>query len=308
MRMEIWFIFFLLLILSVLFGLFLMTFRRTKKKTFLSRSKDLNQVDYRFFKDDQSWFLSQSPQDLTMKGKDGHLRHAYYLAHENKLAPVVILLHGYTSSALGMSIFARIYAEKFGCSILSIDALAHGKSEGKMIGFGYMERMDVNAWINTLQSLYPYQTSILIHGLSMGAATALFAMTSQLHPDVKGVIADSGFTHLEPVFRRQVKEIYHLAPQPTLFLLNIFMKLGLGFSLKEASIYPNLTHINRPLLLIHGTGDMFVPYTLSKELYEAHPQNTTLWLVDHSAHACAIRDQRLEYIQRIKSFIQRIEL
>jgi len=306
--MEIWIILILILCLFGLITLFLMTFGRSKNKAFLSRSKDLNQVDYRFFIEDQAWFLGQKPLDLWMLGKDGNKRHAYYLAQSNALAPVVILLHGYSVRALGMSIFARIYYEKFGCSILSIDALAHGQSEGKMIGFGYKERMDVNAWINTLQSQFPDQTSFLIHGLSMGAATALFAMTSHLHKDVKGVIADSGFTQLEPVFKRQIKEMYHLPQQPTLFLLNILMKLSVGFSLKEASIYPNLKHMDRPLLLIHGTNDMFVPYTLSKELYEAHPQHTQLWLVNQSHHACAIRDERSEYVDQIKTFIHQINL
>ena len=75
-----------------------------------------------------------------------------------------------------------------GYNILAVDARAHGDSEGTKIGMGWPERMDIIKWINLILSWEP-NARIVLHGVSMGAATVLMASGEDLPGNVKAVIA-----------------------------------------------------------------------------------------------------------------------
>ena len=86
-----------------------------------------------------------------------------------------------------------------------IDARAHGASEGKYIGFGCLDRNDLVRWIEYVISLLGEDCEILLHGTSMGGATALMASGLELPNNVKGIISDSAFTSPAEVFSEVLK-------------------------------------------------------------------------------------------------------
>lgn len=305
--MKEWLLFLVLLYLGLTFAFFQWIFNRHLRKSFLNRTQDLKQANYDFIQPAKQWLNDQQPQSLRVRFKDGHERFAYFLPSSKPNQPTVLLLHGYSVRNLSMAPYAQHYRDVYDYNVCLVDALGHGQSEGDTIGFGYQERHDVNAWIDHLKTL-GCTGSFLLHGVSMGASTSLFSLTSGLDPQVKGLIADSPFIQLEPIFVRQAKQMFNLPAGLLLPGLYLWMKLFLGYSLQDVDFMKHLDAIDRPLLLIHGTADFFVPFTQSEELKKAHPQGIALWLVKDSQHACAYGDQKAAYQTQLKTFIKDIDL
>ncbi|MBM9834180.1 alpha/beta hydrolase, partial [Enterococcus faecalis] len=87
-------------------------------------------------------------------------------------------------------------AEKFwsaGYNVLVPDLRGHGRSEGKEIGLGWLDRMDLLLWIDKILEKDP-QTQIFLYGLGMGAATLLLASGEVMPVQVAGLISDSSYT------------------------------------------------------------------------------------------------------------------
>ena len=75
-------------------------------------------------------------------------------------------------------------------NVLLIDERAHGRSEGSIISFGILERLDLLEWVNYAVSRFGRDQKILLFGVSMGGATVLMASELELPNNVKGIIAD----------------------------------------------------------------------------------------------------------------------
>lgn len=286
-----------LLISLVLFEL---TFNRNISKKFLRKSDDLERADWSFFKADQAWMLNQNPEILEIKVKN-QKRSAYFLKPYGKEAETVIIIHGYTSSAINMSLFARLYSENFKMNALLIDLSAHGLSGGSLIRFGLGDYKDINLWINKLNEM-GYTQNKVIHGISMGGSTAYFALAHDLNKDVKAIITDSAYTNLDPILKKQALKIYKSPVLLFMLGLSFWMKIFLGFSIQQINVYSYLKKIELPLLIIHGTNDHFVPFRQSEHLNEKFPQ-TQLKLFKNSEHACSVGDYEEEYIQTVKDFL-----
>ncbi len=288
------------LYLLISFILFQMTFNRNVSKSFLKKTDDLSQADWSFFKPDQAWLMSQNPEMLEIKVK-GQKRSAYFLNTYGQDAETAIIIHGYTSSAINMSLFARVYGDEFKMNALLIDLSAHGLSSGSLIRFGLGDYQDINLWIKQLNDL-GYTKAKVIHGISMGGSTALFALAHNLHKDVRAVVTDSAYTNLDPILKKQAMKIYKGPALLFMLGLSIWMKILLGFTIDQINVYKKLKDIDRPLLLIHGTSDHFVPYTQSVHFNEKF-SNTQIKLFKNSQHACSVGDYREEYIETLKQFI-----
>jgi pimeloyl-ACP methyl ester carboxylesterase len=57
-----------------------------------------------------------------------------------------------------------------------------------------------------------------------------------------------------------------------------------------------------PVLMIHGDADSHVPVELARELKQAMPPRTTLWIVPWAKHAGAVEIAGEEYHERIGRF------
>lgn len=73
---------------------------------------------------------------------------------------------------------APVYAQT-GYSVLMIDLRAQGDSEGQRITMGYQEARDVHGALTWLEERGFKHSEVIVHGWSMGAATALRAARTQ---------------------------------------------------------------------------------------------------------------------------------
>lgn len=298
----------LIIILLVLFLLglsylfFQLGFSNMKKK-WIRRSKDIKTVDYSIFKSFEPWLFQQKPLDLWITSRDNLKLHAYYLPCEKAPKALVILHHGYTSQGKNMAIFAKMYRDNMDVDILSLDMRVHGQSAGRYLGFGYLEKEDTRQWIQTMKEIRGHALPVILHGISLGGSTVLSLAGHDCPADVKIVISDSGFSNLNQQFKRQFKEIFHLPSFPLIPLGSMWCKIKLGFSFKEASPIQNAAQIKVPTLIIHGLKDMFVPYPMSNDLYQALKCKKQLVQYENAVHALTYPLNQEDYETQVLSFI-----
>ena len=137
--------------------------------------------------------LNAPYEKVTTTSRDGiKLVGRYY--HVKDDAPVSIIFHGYRSN-IGTDCNGGYYLSvKNGYNVLVVYQRGHRESGGKTITFGVKERYDCLDWISYVNERFGEDTPILLMGLSMGAATVLMAAGLELPSNVKGVMADCGYS------------------------------------------------------------------------------------------------------------------
>lgn len=250
------------------------------------------------------WTDEQTFETVEVESYDGLKLKAVFLKNENSNGKAVILAHGYKGGKEQMPGITKFYYEQ-GFDILKPDARGHGESEGDYIGYGWHDRKDYQKWIQLLVS-EKNETEILLHGFSMGAATVLMTSGEELPSEVKGIIADSGYTSVQDELAHQLRYLYHLPAFPLMEVTSAVTKLRAGYTFTEASALEQVKKNNLPLFIIHGDQDELVPTEMAYALYEAASGDKELWIVPGVKHTEAYTDQVEEYQTRLKAFFDKV--
>ena len=251
----------------------------------------------------RAWYLSQPRRSVQITSDDGLKLHAEILEAENPVG-VVMLVHGYRSSgAHDFSTVFRFYHEN-GFHIVVPDARACGKSEGNYITLGVKERYDCKRWAEFTVRTYP-DLPILLDGISMGAATVLMATALDLPENVRGVIADCGFTSPWDIMRSVLKATGSLPVFPFAYIAKLYSRVFAGFGLCEASTVDAMKTCKLPVFFAHGKADIFVPYEMSVRAYKACASDKEFFSVDEAGHGMCYLLQKEEYEKRIAAFLDK---
>ena len=273
---------------------------RTKKMSGTNWVKYIPEIKKR-----KDWLINQEHKDVYVKSNDGLKLHGI-LFPKNDSKKIVICLHGYSSNA-GISDHAAIskFYLDMNFNILMIDARAHGRSEGKYIGFGCLDRYDLLCWISYIIERFGDDCEILLHGISMGGATVLMASGLELPNNVKGTISDCAFTSAWEVFVDVLKDMYHIPPYPIINIANSISKSIAGYGLNECNSAEEVKKAKVPILFIHGDNDTFVPCSMSKEIYKNCASPKALLIVKDAGHAESYYKDTINYEKKVKDFIER---
>ena len=241
-------------------------------------------------------------EDVYIESKDGLKLHAtYFPCAESK--KVVICFHGYTSEGLNDYSTLALFYMKYGYNLLIVDERAHGKSEGKYIGFGCLDRHDARLWIDYMVERLGEACKILLHGDSMGGATVLMTTGLELPPQVKAAISDCAFTSAWEVFSSVLKNMYHLPPFPLLQIANSMVKKRAGYELDECNAREEVKKAKVPILFLHGDSDTFVPCSMVHELYGACASEKKLVIIEGAGHVESCYRDAEKYQGAIVEFI-----
>ena len=199
-----------------------------------------------------------------------------------------------------------LFRETLGYNIFVPDLHAHGQSEGKMIQMGWKDADDMLEWLPLCNELFrdSLDAEIIVHGTSMGGATAMNLSGKEDMEYVKAYIEDSGYTSVWDEFSYELKEQFGMPEIPLMYTSSGLCKLLNGWSFGEANSVDMVRHCQKPMLFIHSDNDTFVPSWMVHPLYEAKHDPKTLWIVPKSAHHEAYRDYPEEYADRVKAFIE----
>lgn len=229
--------------------------------------------------------------------------HALY-AHHPEAQGTAVLVHGYTDTAWSMMMFGKLYYDTLHYNILLPEHQRHGESEGDAIQMGWLDRLNIERWIDIADSLWS-GTPIYLHGVSMGGATVMMCSGDALPSSVKGIIDDCGFTSVWDEFSGEIANQFGLPVHPLLDVASFICNLRYGWNFKEASALEQVRKSTLPMLFIHGGADDYVPTAMVHPLYEAKTQGyKQLWIAPGSAHAVSYRDHREEYKVQLLEFLK----
>ena len=253
---------------------------------------------------DISWLLNDSNYtDEYITSSDNLKLHSYQIKNETSSNKWVITVHGYTSEGINMSSYAKKYYDN-GYNVLIPDLRAHGLSEGDYIGMGWDDRLDIISWINYILNEDP-NAEIILHGVSMGAATVLMTSGEEIPSNVKAIVADCGYTSVWDEFAYQLDDLFSLPEFPILNVSSIVSKIRAGYFLGEASSIDQVKKSKTPILYIHGDQDDFVPYYMMEELYNATSSEKEMLTIKGAEHAKASEVDPETYWTTVNNFINK---
>lgn len=251
----------------------------------------------------EDWFNKQRFEPVEQTAYDGLNLKAILLQNEADTGKAVILAHGYRGHKEQMSKYVKFYYD-LGFDVMLPDARGHGESEGDYIGYGWHDRKDYQKWIHILIEDYGAK-EIFLHGNSMGAALVLMTSGEDLPKEVKGIIADSGYTSVLDELKYQLKHLYGLPSFPLMNVTSVITDIRAGYTFKEASSVDQVKKNTRPLLIIHGDKDELVPTEMAYEIYEAAGGDKELWIVSDAGHTKAYDLVTEEFQSRVEDFIDK---
>ena len=134
-------LFFIVIITGFITGNFLFDLSlnpKSPKSIILNREIDEDEIKLRI--DNTKW-IEENAEETYIQNKKIKL-HGYEIQNKKESKVWVIGAHGYTETACSMVGIAKQFLN-YGYNVLLPDLRAHGKSEGKYIGMGWLDRLDL---------------------------------------------------------------------------------------------------------------------------------------------------------------------
>ena len=240
-------------------------------------------------------------EDWTLESFDGLKLHAKKFSPAENTNRWAILIHGYGRDGT----FAYDYADEYlkrGWNVLVPDLRAAGQSEGEFITMGALESRDIFDWSKKISDANP-DAKIILHGVSMGAATTLLA--AALEPkNLVAVVEDCGYTSAYEMFTAQVKKLFSLPEYPVMPCANLVCKLKTGVKISDAAPINVVDKIKVPVLFIHGDADKLVPFEMMEKLFDSCISTKEKFIVHGAGHADCKSTNPTAYFDKVFAFLE----
>ena len=202
----------------------------------------------------------------------------------SKIKGFFLLMHGFHGT--GYSNFGLVlpFYMSLGYAILLVDERAHQESGGDYITFGIKERFDCRDWVGYLAQRFGKDMPIFLDGISMGATVVMMASALDMPGNVRGVIADCGFTSPKAIMEHVMEHRMHLPVKILSPLSGLLCRVMAGFDWEEYSTLDAMKEGRLPILFIHGRADDFVPCYMTEQNYEACTAWKDVFYVEEAGH------------------------
>ena len=254
---------------------------------------------------DKSRKIPENPtaqsEKLNMTMPDGRRLTATYFIPAEKGHRWAILIHGYGRDGR----YAGDYAEEYlknGYNALIPDLCASGESEGKYITMGVNESEEVVKWAAKIKERDP-DAEIVLHGVSMGAATAILAAGEYDAPGLIAVVEDCGYTSAYEMFADQLGVIFGLPEFPIMPCVDIVSGIKTGVKVSDAAPMKAISSVKVPTMFIHGAADKLVPPAMMENLYDACNAPKTKLIVEGAGHGDSMKVDGKKYWETVFSFL-----
>lgn len=262
-----------------------------------------NRIAYRYFskplrgrlKKDRLPIILREAQQETITYNNDYFQAYVWPGNETK----VLLVHGWESNASRWKLLIS-YLRKSGCTIIALDAPAHGLSSGNEFTIPHYASF-VNVLINK------YQPQYLI-GHSLGGATALYYQAHYPNPFIEKMVvlgAPSEFNAILQNYRKLLglsKRVFSR--------LNAFCIECYGMDLKDFSGAAFAKKIDIPGLLVHDRADETVAFKEGKRIADAFPNATFIVTngMGHRLHDDGLYNKIYDYLFNEKGIVSNEEI
>ena len=247
-------------------------------------------------------------KDITITGYQDKKVHAVYApaAKPEEANGTAIVVHGYTDNHFVFLYLVRMYRDEFNYNVLVPDLQYHGYSEGDAAQMGWFDRFDVEKWAEVAHDIFK-DDFMVVHGVSMGAATTMMMSGDPLPDYVKCFVEDCGYSSAWDQFAHNLKQQFHLPPFPILTSASIVCKNRYGWSFKEASSAKQVAKSTMPMLFIHGDADDFVPFEQMWTNYNAKTVGyKEYYICEGAVHANSFAKDPETYKARVLNFLKTV--
>ena len=219
-------------------------------------------------------------EDVWITAEDGVKLNAYFLARAS--SPKVLLWFHGNAENIGLGLEQMKILTNLAVNILEVDYRGYGKSEGSPDEAGVYR--DASAAYDYLVETRHFQPkNIIVYGHSLGGAVAVDLASRR---ECGGLIVQSSFTTVREMARRMFR----------IPLLECVPK----------SRFDSLQKIRRvraPILIVHGTRDDTIPFSMGERLYQAAPERKSFVAVRGAGHNDVFTVGGEQYLRRLTGFI-----
>jgi len=220
---------------------------------------------------------------------------------------IVIAMHGWRSCwSNDFGPISEFLLEQ-GCSILFAEQRGQGNSSGDYMGFGLTERYDCLDWIRWVNERCKGSLPIYLAGVSMGATTVLMTAGFELPENVRGIVADCGFTSPHAIWEHVVESNFHIPYGIYRAAADDLCRKKIRVDADSYSTTEALMASSVPILFIHGSDDHFVPIEMTYENYKACASPKELFIVPGAEHAVSYLMDKLGYENAVLSFWEKYD-
>ena len=215
----------------------------------------------------------------------------------------IIAMHGWRSSwSKDFGMIADFLFENK-CNVLFAEQRGQGLSGGNHMSFGLKERYDCLDWISWIGTQAFRDLPIYLAGISMGASTVLMTGGFSLPEQVKGIVADCGFTSPYDIWRHIAENNLNI-PYGQLrdYTVTRLCRKRIHLDPKSYSCVDAMHSCQVPVLFIHGTDDCFVPIEMTYENYKACTAPKRLFIVPGAQHGMSYVVDKSGYEATILKF------
>jgi fermentation-respiration switch protein FrsA (DUF1100 family) len=218
-------------------------------------------------------------KDAFFQTEDGIALHGWHFPLKGEF-PTLLFCHGNAGNISHRLDNIKLLLNQE-LQVFIFDYRGYGKSSGKPSENGlYLDGLAAYDYLVEKEGIPP--GNVIPFGRSLGAAVA---MEIALKREVRSIILESAFTSTKDMARTMV-----------------FFRL-ISFLLPTR--YNNLKKIDRiavPKLIIHGTRDEIVPFSMGKKLFEAARNPKAFFPVDDAGHNDTFIIGGNEYFETIAAF------
>ena len=240
------------------------------------------------------------------------LAKSYYFQNTKKKSKnIIILVHGFGASATEtLPLGEFLYSE--GYDVKGLLLKGHGTKPADMDNIRWEE------WIGNIQEAYdvyaPKYTNVIVGGISMGGALALYSSTQM---KFKAIFTINAFYHLSKTmsFATWLLSIFGTHRQRNEARIKWYVENNL-FSYSEDStpaanqlykmlktLHTKVDEINVPVLIIQSKEDKTAKPEGAKELFEDLKTKKELFFVQKGDHILTVDPHRQEVFDKILSFL-----
>jgi uncharacterized protein len=224
--------------------------------------------------------IDQLVQDVWLRTEDGIKINAFYhLAPESK--QVLLWFHG-NAENIGYDLGEMQTLAKIGVNILEVDYRGYGRSEGSPDEAGVYQDADA-AYDYLIQQRHFRSQDIIIYGHSLGGAVAINLASRR---PCGGLIVESSFTSARAMAQR------------------MFRISAIGYIAKSRfDSLEKIRSVHAPILIVHGTWDEVIPFSMGQELFAAAPEPKRFYPIAGAGHNDIFEVAGESYLACLKHFV-----
>lgn len=242
--------------------------------------------------------IKNKADELKIKSNYGYDIEGWIL--NNKSDKTIIISHGVTVSRLTSLKYVEMF-KKRNWNVVLFDQRSHGSSGGENVSYGYFEKEDLKKVVDFTKDKFGEDTTIGIHGESMGAAIML--EYAGKYDEADFYISDCGYSSLKDQLAYRLKVEYNIPEFPLIDVSNLFVKLRAGFSIYDVEPIKAVEKIKSPVMFVHGKEDRYILPDMAVEMYEKKIGAKKLILFDEGRHARSYTKNKKEYEKEIFDFL-----